>query len=114
MKPFVWNENMSAEESKDGAYWERNMLALHCAIIANDSWSGDPRRIDCGWYKHTDEAYEGWSRVISLYNGQVTFHIPDNFDLGDLKEIEPNWDGHSTVEKWNRVMEWAGIKPIED
>lgn len=113
MKPFVWQEGMSAEEAKDGAYWERNMLALHCAILSNDSWSNDPRRIECGWYRHQGEGFEGWSRVISLYNGQVTFHVPDDFDMGTLREIEPNWDGHTTEQKWEKMMNWCGIQPTE-
>lgn len=90
------------------AYWERNMLALHCANLANESWHDDPRRMDCGWYEHGE--YEGWSRVISLYNGQITFHVPDDFDLGTLRQIEPNWDGHSTEQKWEKIMGWCGIK----
>jgi hypothetical protein len=107
VKPYTWSPDQTLEEQKNGAYWERNMLALHCAIIANESWADDPRRIDCGWYMHGE--WEGWSRVISLYNGQVTFHIPDDFDIGNLREIEPNWDGHTTDQKWLKVMKWCGI-----
>jgi len=101
---------MTDEEVKNGAYWERNMVALHCAIISNDSWADDPRRIDCGWYEHGE--WPGWSRVISLYNGQVTFHVPDDFDMGRLRKIEPNWDGHTTEQKWEKVMNWCGITPV--
>lgn len=110
MKPFVWKPEMTDEETKNGAYWERNMLVLHIATLANESWKDEPKRIDCGWYKHEGEGFDGWSRVISLYNGQMTFHVPDDFDMGNLREIEPNWDGHSTEEKWLRVMEWAGCE----
>ncbi|MGK9252384.1 hypothetical protein [Paenibacillus humicus] len=108
MKPFVWKEGMSVEETKNGAYWERNMLALMIATIANESWANDPNRVDCGWYTHGE--YEGWARVISLFDGKVTFHVPDDFDLGKLQQIEPNWDGHTTEQKWNRVMNWCGIQ----
>lgn len=110
MRPFVWKEGMSTEETKNGAYWERNMLAVMIAVIANESWADDPRRIDCGWYKHGE--WPGWSRVVSLFNGQITFHVPDDFDIGEkLPKIEPNWDGHSTADKWEKVMRWCGMPP---
>jgi hypothetical protein len=102
MKPYVYEEGMSLEEQKNGAYWERNMLALLIAKAA-------PKDANCGWYTHGE--WEGWSRVISLYDGAVTFHVPDDFDLGDLPKIEPNWDGHSTQEKWETIMVDCGITP---
>lgn len=107
MNPFVWKEGMSAEETKNGAYWERNMLALLLAKAANDfsDEAGYPN--DSGWYVHGE--YEGWTRVISINNGKITFHVPDDFDLGDLPKIEPNWDGHSTEEKWKAIMKLCGI-----
>jgi hypothetical protein len=114
MKPFVWQEGMSAEETKNFAYWERNMLVLVAAKVQNfwrDISVEHDRTIDipvCGWYTHG--AWEGWSRVISLFGGAMTFHIPDDFEVGNLPEIEPNWDGHSTELKWNRAMFMLGIK----
>lgn len=104
MKPFVWQEGMSAEESKDGVYWERNMLALLLANVINQL--ALVKEIS-GWYHHGE--YEGWARVISINNGTITFHVPDGFDLGDLPKIKPNWDGHTTEEKWNRVMRMCEI-----
>ena len=80
---------MSVEETKDLAYWERNMVALRYAQ---------------GWYKDTESNYPGWLRVLSLDEGRMTFHIPDDFDVGELPELlEPTWDGHTTEEKWKRV-----------
>lgn len=104
MKPYVWKDGMTPEEAKDGAYWERNMLALLLAKVMNESsnWG------KCGWYVHGE--WEGWTRVISLNDGKITFHIPDDFDLGDLPQIEPNWDGHTTEEKWLHVMKLCGCK----
>lgn len=98
MEIKTWNPKMTDAESKDLAYWERNMLALYYAD---------------GWYFDHDNNYPGWLRVLSLDGGKITFHIPDNFMLGDLPEIKPNWDGHSTDEKWMRVMaKWrvAGVE----
>lgn len=111
LKPYVWQEGMSAEETKNGAYWERNMLALYIGILDNGYWCDDPKRIECGWYVHGE--YEGWSRVISLFGGKVTFHVPDDFDLGKLPQIEPNWDGHTTEQKWIEIMKACGIQPTE-
>lgn len=112
MKIKTWHEGMSDAEAKDLAYWERNMLALRYA----DGWYND----DAPWTpeSHAEAAkhrlvigstnvprYEGWRRVLSLDGGKMTFHIPDNFEVGTLPEITPNWDGHTTEEKWARVLE---------
>lgn len=95
MKGYEYKDGMTAEDCKNGAYWERNMLALEFAD---------------GWYYDRDNNWEGWHRVLSLKNGSICFHIPDDFEVGNLPEIKPNWDGHSTKEKWNRVAENKGIK----
>ncbi|WP_134682558.1 hypothetical protein [Brevibacillus migulae] len=97
-------------KEKDGAYWERNMIALLLSNIINYH---TPHYGICGWYPHQGEGFEGWSRVLSLDNGKITFHVPDDFDLGDLPQIEPNWDGHTTEEKWKYVMHLCGCKDAE-
>lgn len=112
MKPFVWQEGMTDEETKNGAYWERNMLAALLVIVYNH-WTTcetGEKKDDAGWYKHEGEGFEGWSRVISFNSGAFTFHVPDDFDLGKLPQIEPNWNGHTTEEKWNQIMRVCGIK----
>src|SRR4051812_7653910 len=101
MKPFVWSEDRSVQEAKEGAYWERNMLALLLATMDNEvkyecHLAGDATPFLSGWYPHQGEGFEGWSRVISLLQGKFTFHVPDDFDLGNLPQIPPNWDGSST------------------
>lgn len=90
----AWHKEMSDKETIDLAYWERNMLALRFAE---------------GWYYDTDNNYDGWKRVLSLKNGTMCFHIPDDFDVGQLKRIRPNWDGHTTEEKWQSVMYYRGV-----
>jgi hypothetical protein len=80
MKIRTWNPEMTDGEAKDLAYWERNVLALKYAD---------------GWYKDLENNYSGWFRVMSLAGGKITFHIPDSFDVGNLPEISPNWDGHA-------------------
>lgn len=94
MKVKTWHKDMSVEETKDLAYWERNVLALKYAD---------------GWYEDLQNNYPGWLRVLSLDGGKITFHIPDDFNVGDLPKIDPNWDGHTTNEKWQRILEARGI-----
>lgn len=94
MEVYEWNKDLSIEQQKDGAYWERNMLALRYAQ---------------GWYYDHDNNWEGWKRVLSLDGGKLCFHIPDDFDVGDLKQIGNNWDGHTTEEKWHRIMDMRDI-----
>lgn len=95
MEIKVWNKDFTDAQSKDLAYWERNVLALKYAE---------------GFYNDTENNYEGWKRVLSLEGGKITFHIPDDFDVGDLPEIKPNWDGHTTELKWQRILAERGIK----
>ena len=94
MQIKTWNKDMSVEESKDLAYWERNVLALRYAD---------------GFYEDLENNYPGWRRVLSLDGGKITFHIPDDFNVGNLPMIEKNWDGHSTEEKWTRILSARGI-----
>lgn len=94
MKIKTWNKEMSVEETKDLAYWERNVLALKYAD---------------GWYEDKENKYPGWLRVLSLDGGRCTFHIPDDFDVGNLREIMPKWDGHTTEEKWKRILSERGV-----
>jgi hypothetical protein len=110
MKIYEWKEGTSPEEAKDGAYWERNMLALLLARTINGYCESQGFIGDCGWYYDTDNNWEGWKRVISIAAGSITFHIPDDFDIGDLQHILPNWDGHSTRDKWESIMKDCGCK----
>lgn len=84
----TWHEGMSDKDVAELAYYERNMLALRFAD---------------GWYNDFENNWDGWKRVLSLDGGKLTFHIPDSFDVGNLPQIAPNWDGHTTEEKWQRI-----------
>lgn len=111
----TWHEGMSDAESKDLAYWERNMLALRYA----DGWYNDEQLCLHEGLRHPEPfvcpqcqkapRYPGWRRVLSLEGGKMTFHVPDDFEVGNLPETLPNWDGHTTEEKWRRVQERFGI-----
>lgn len=107
VKIKTWHPGMTDKEGKDLAYWERNMLALLYA----DGWYNDDEPSKAPGF--SQPRYDGWRRVLTLADGKVTFHIPDDFDVGSLPQIEPNWDGHTTEEKWARVMLATGIVKIE-
>lgn len=102
MKIKVWREGMTDKETSDVAYWERNVLALYFSE---------------GWYYDDVDGkprYEGWRRVLSLKGGRITFHIPDDFDVGRLAKIENNWDGHTTEEKWRYALSRCGISTANE
>lgn len=104
MKMQCWKDGMSDEDSKNLAYWERNMLALKVA----DGWYNDDV-----WTDANDELvprFTGWRRVLSCFDGSMCFHIPDDFEVGNLPMIGRNWDGHTTIEKWSRVAAFRGIE----
>jgi hypothetical protein len=118
VKIRTWHEGMTDYEARDLAYWERNMLALRYA----DGWYHDDVPTDVGLETmmtapperivavETRPRYPGWRRVLSLEGGKLTFHIPDWMDVGNLPEIEPNWDGHTTEEKWARILQVRGCR----
>lgn len=110
MRMYIYKDGMSDKEQKDGAYWERNMLVLLLATIEVHSCEREKIPYTAGWYYDTDNNWDGWKRVISLDNGGMCFHIPDDFDVGDLPEIKPNWNGHNTAEKWNYIMDICGVR----
>lgn len=99
---------MSVTDTKDLAYWERNVLALKYA----DGWYNDDETYVSPYDSFEIDSsprYLGWRRVLTLNNGSITFHIPDDFDVGNLPEIARNWDGHTTHEKWARILKLRGI-----
>lgn len=112
MQIKTWHPGMSDKDTGDLAYWERNVLALHLA----EGWYNDDveRPADdpngeplTGLYfgdTAIDARFKGWRRVLTLAGGSITFHIPDDFDVGTLPKVAPNWDGHTTEEKWLRIL----------
>jgi|WetSurMetagenome_2_1015567.scaffolds.fasta_scaffold12769_3 hypothetical protein len=107
MKIYEYKEGMSEEEQKNGAYWERNMLVLLLAEYLNKNLRNG--LIINGISGCADNNWDGWKRVISIDNGKYCFHIPDKFDIENLQEIKPNWDGHTTKDKYFRIFEMLEI-----
>lgn len=109
MRIKTWTPEMSVEETKDLAYWERNVLALHFA----DGWYNDDlpsNQHPPGWTSGPMPRYPGRRRVLTLEDGAITFHVPDDFDVGNLPEIRNNWDGHTTEQKWERILRARGVE----
>lgn len=86
---------MGDKETIDEAFNERNMLALMMA----DRYYIDPEN--------------NW-KVLVLFTpkGQLTFHVPPDFETYNLRKVEPCWDGHTTEEKWDRVKEYLKERKI--
>lgn len=119
-----WQEGMTPEDTKNLAYYERNMAVLYMANYSNKIWAefleyaeakGDDiteelaKGAPSGWYVHEGDEFKGWSRVISIGSGTFTVHVPDDFNMGTLPQINPNWNNHTTEEKWNMVKKVCGI-----
>jgi hypothetical protein len=108
VKVKTWRPDMTDKETADLAYWERNVLALHFA----EGWYNDDVPVNLTPDVHeTEPRFAGWRRVLSLQSGSITFHIPDDFDVGTLAEIERDWDGHTTEQKWERMLNGCGVVP---
>lgn len=104
----TWHKDMTDKETADLAYWERNMLALLFA----DGWYNDDIFRDRDGHPENDAReprYKGWRRVLSLDRGRITFHIPDDFKIGNLPQIQRNWDGHTTEQKWQLIAGRMGV-----
>lgn len=91
---------------KDAAYRERNLLVLAFAHICDAmEWKGYLAR-----HPEEDTSWEDdWRNVVvlELPNGQVTWHIHDSelHHFNFMKSGEYKWDGHSTEEKYRRLIE---------
>lgn len=109
-------ELLTAE--KNQAYAERNRLVAALARMALDrapswdtygAWLGRHPDTDAGWEKD-------WMNIVfvRLPTGQLTWHIHDSelpmFSfLSELKAPDGGWpayDGHTTEEKYERLLWW--------
>lgn len=88
----------AATKEKDNAYWERNRLV---AILARIYPSGRTLTNIDGWD-------EKWHNCIYLDTprGQLSWHIHDDemVQFASLPEYQGEWDGHSTEEKYRRLL----------
>jgi hypothetical protein len=94
-------------KEKDAAYRERNQLAaaLARAAIAMGFRAG------VGEHPESDKEWEpDWRTIlfIDLPTGQLSWHFHDSEWplLAGLPRYSGNYDGHSTTEKYRRLMCW--------
>lgn len=101
-----------ARAAKDGAYSERNQCVALIArfALAYGCRVGIAKTAIEGW----DEAWHGCV-YIDLPTGQVSWHYHDSeahlFDF--LPPYLGAWDGHTTLEKYERVSATFPIRPTE-
>ena len=69
------------------------------------------------WKNDQGETCEGWflAGLILPEIGQVSYHLPEHlwnaFELPQY-DYAPPWDGHTSTDVMNRLMDWASaIKP---
>ena len=109
-------EAVRAEErkAKDQAYWERNQLVVALSKLfpawigyhpAEDKeWEDDWRTIVYIKIPVEKTFFDGRERP--LHDGQISWHIHDD-DKKYFSHLDPGieeWDGHSTEEKYNRLL----------
>lgn len=91
-------------EQKDSVYAERNKCV---ALIARMALA---LGLEAGLKEHEGENWDDdWRNIvfIDLPSGQVSWHIHDS-ELPlfwFLSEYKGEWDGHTTEEKYRRVIE---------
>ena len=91
---------LNLKKDKDGAYHERNMLVSALSKIYPSSL-GKHDENDKDWGKE-------WLNIvyIQLPTGQASWHLHD-LDLPLFAHLEygsTKWDGHTTEEKYERLL----------
>lgn len=93
-----------AQQAKDGAYAERNMVVgALVALAVNQGWT-----VGLAIHDPMDAAWEDeWRNIvfIDLPTGQVSWHVHDaQMSLfRSLPWYAGEWDGHTTPEKYKRL-----------
>ena len=89
-------QTINQSSTLDDAYYDRNQTVQAMAKMAQQLG------MKVGLRQDTDAP--GWPvLMIDLPTGQVGYHLPDEEVVGDWPEYEKEWDGHSLVEKRERV-----------
>ena len=102
---------VAAEKERDQAYAERAKLlaaiAWHC--IHGDGPHGDERV----WVaRHEGEDWDDdWRTILFIQSDQAGqfswhFHKDDAKLLGFIPRGENTWDGHTTEDKYERLLRW--------
>lgn len=107
-------------KQKNQAYAERNKVVAALAHLINDL-SVFVQGFDVKIAQHdpNDKIWDSdWRTILVLtINGkQMTWHFHDSekYLLEGLQpSVDYKWDGHSTEEKYKRLLKVAGIKILE-
>ena len=89
------------QDATNGAYAERNKIVR---LLASIYPSGIKKTAIEGW----DEEWH-WCVYIDLPNGQASwhFHVSDRPMFDGLPPYKGEWDGHTTDEKYERLLQLA-------
>jgi hypothetical protein len=93
-------------DEKNQAYKERNMLVRFLTFLFPSYLMPHPP-IDKEWDRK-------WMNIVTIDGptGQMCWHIHDD-ELGLFAHLETkgnNWDGHTTAEKYQRLMELGAFE----
>jgi hypothetical protein len=104
------NELDALRETKDKAYAERNKLVAALAHIL----SRNGYKVGIAYHDPNDKDWENdWRTIVVIetpLNGQMTWHFHDSEKhlLEGLPKLENyKWDGHSTEEKYKRLLDFS-------
>jgi hypothetical protein len=106
----VMSKEQELEAAKNSAYQERDKcvsLIAHMALAMGFA---------VGLARHTGDPWEDdWRNIVfvELPTGQVSWHVHDSemHMFCDLPRYTKPWDGHSTSEKYHRVLACSSYLP---
>lgn len=105
---YAAQQNAELVASKDRAYAERNKCVVGLALLARDLGY----KVGLARHPEEDKTWEDdWRNIvfIELPTGQLSWHMHDS-DMYMLYSFcrEPyEWDGHSTEEKYRRLLDYT-------
>jgi hypothetical protein len=102
-EPSTYQVWVDLENAKNTAYAERNKLVALLSKLF-PSCLGRHEEEDTSW-----ENDWRWIVYVTLPTGQCSWHIHDS-DLpmfGHLEKGDVKWDGHTTEEKYQRILSFT-------
>jgi rubrerythrin len=107
----VNNDMYKMEQDKNNAYTERNKLVAFLSKLY-PSCLGRHEETDTGWDRE-------WMTIVYVHSpeGQLSWHIHDS-EIHLFNHLNYNlnimWDGHTTEEKYNRLLNINHLSKIEE
>ncbi len=95
------SENQSS--TLNDAYYDRNQAVMVMAKLARQQGMKVGLRFD--------PDVPGWPvLMIDLPTGQVGYHLPKDEVCGNWPDYDQDWDGHSLVDKRERIVDFLNDK----